>query len=85
MPAGGKDRESLTIVTPKGVATPTHVPQGVLNATAYFQATLQRKLEELNYLVWVDDIVMWRTDFDDLLRNLDAVLGRLERMDLYAI
>lgn len=28
---------------------------------------------------------MWGMDFDDLLHTLDAVLGRLERMDMYAV
>lgn len=38
-------------------------------------ATVQRKLEELSDMSWMDDILRWRTDFDDLLHTLNAVLG----------
>lgn len=38
----------------------------------------------LNSVMWVDDIFIWGTDFDDLLHTLDAKLGRLERVSLYA-
>lgn len=72
------------IVTPKGSFTPTRAPQGILNATTYYQVTLQRKLEELSYRAWVGEILMWSTDFDYLLQTLDAVLGWLERVSLYA-
>lgn len=36
---------------------PLRIPQGVLNATDYFQAVLTRLLEALNYEAWVDDVV----------------------------
>ena len=78
-PSAAEAQEIFTIATPQGLFTPTRVPQGVLNATAYFQATLQRELEGLNCMTWVDDILMWGADFDDLLRTIDEVLGRLER------
>ena len=44
-PLAAEAQEIFTIATPQGLFTPTRVPQGVLNATAYFQATLQRELE----------------------------------------
>lgn len=40
-----------------GLYTPTHVPQGVLNAAAYFQAIMTTLLEGLHCVVWVDDVV----------------------------
>ena len=36
MPLAAKAQKVLTIATPKGLFTPTHVSQGVLNTTAYF-------------------------------------------------
>ena len=37
MPLAEEALEIFTIATPLGLFTPTRVPQGVLNATAYFQ------------------------------------------------
>ncbi|CAM9710194.1 unnamed protein product, partial [Sphacelaria rigidula] len=61
-----------------GPFTPTRVPQGVLNATGYFQHIVMGMLTGLDCKVWVDDILRWGKDEDDLLRTLDAVLYRLE-------
>ena len=41
-------QEMFTIATPGGLYTPTCVPQGILNATSYLQATLTRVLKGLN-------------------------------------
>ena len=46
-------QEICTTTTPGGLYTPMRVPQGILNATSYFQATLTRVLEGLNCVVWV--------------------------------
>lgn len=45
---------------------------------------MQHELKGLNCVSWVYDIVMWGTNFDDLPSTLDAVLGWLERVRLYA-
>ena len=37
----------------------------------------------LNYKVWVDNIVWWGADADDLLNTLDKILGSLEDADLF--
>lgn len=80
MPVGGRGAKTPL----KGLLTPMRVPLGVLNATANFQAMVIRELEGLNGMMWVDDTITWRTDFDDLLHTLDAMSGRLERVGLYA-
>ncbi|CAM9850766.1 unnamed protein product, partial [Discosporangium mesarthrocarpum] len=62
------------------------VPQGVLNATAHFQAQMTAVLEGLLTkicLLWVDHIIVWGADAEDLAHNLDAVLGRLEESDIF--
>ena len=41
-PLALKAQEIFTIATSGGLYTPTRVPQGILNATSYFQATLTR-------------------------------------------
>ena len=60
----------FTIVGPGGLNTPTRVPQGVLNATSYFQATMTELRDGLNCMVWVDDVIFWGHDKDDLLHTL---------------
>ena len=76
-------QEIFMIVTP-GMYKPTRAPQGILNATSYYQATLTRVLEGLNCMVWVDDVIYWGLDEPDLLNTLDLILERLEEVGLYA-
>lgn len=70
---GGKDAKIYIIPMSKELLTPTRVPQGGLST----QAMVQREVETLNDMKWIDDNVMWGTDLDNLLHPLDALLGRL--------
>lgn len=72
-------REVFTIAMPKGLFMLALIPQAVLNATAWFQATLQRELKMVNCMTWMNGIIMWATGFDDQPRALDAGLGQMER------
>ena len=83
MPLAAEAQEMFTIVTPEGLFTPTHVPQGVLNATAYFQVVMNELLADLNFKVWVDDIVWWGADKDNLLNTFDKIVGHLEDASLF--
>ena len=47
MPLAPDAQEVFTIVTPDGLFTPTRVPQGVLNATSYFQGVMTDLLRGL--------------------------------------
>ena len=71
-------QEVFTIVTPEGLFTPTRVPQGVLNATSYFQGVMTDLLCGLDCKVWVDDVFYFAEDETSLLCLLDEILGRLE-------
>ena len=73
-------QEIFTIATPGGLYTPTRVPQGILNATSYFQATLTRVLEGLNCMIWVGDVIYWGLDETDLFNMLERILERLEEV-----
>ena len=80
-------QELFTMVTTGGLFTPTRVPQGVLNATSYFQASMAEILDGMigkKCLVWVDDIVIWAKDSKELLETLGEVLRRLAERGLYA-
>ena len=83
MPAGTGRAKILTITAPGGLCTPTRVPQGILNVTSHFQATLTPVLQGLNCLIWVDDVIYWGLDETDLFNTLVLILERLEEVGLY--
>ncbi|CAN0182786.1 unnamed protein product [Scytosiphon promiscuus] len=83
MPLAPEAQEIFTIATPEGLFTPTRVPQGVLNATAYFQGVMTDLLRGLDCKVWVDDVLYYADTEEALLRLLDEILGRLERVGLF--
>ena len=59
MPLAANSQELFTLGTQKDLYTPTRMPQGVTNATSYFQGTLERTLGDLVQrvcLVYVDDV-----------------------------
>ena len=74
MSLAAEAQKVFTIATPEGLFTATHVPQGVLNAMAYFRSVMTELLAGLNCKIWVVDIVWWGTDADDLLNTLDKIL-----------
>ncbi|CAN0489230.1 unnamed protein product, partial [Discosporangium mesarthrocarpum] len=74
---GGQD--IYTMVT-EGLFSPTRVPQGVLNVTSHFHAQMtavSKGLLNKICLLWVDDVVIWGADAEDLVSILDDVLGGL--------
>ena len=83
MPLAPEAQEVFTIVTPDGLFTPTRVPQGVLNATSYFQGVMTDLLCGLDCKVWVDDVFYFAEDETSLLCLLDEILGRLESVGLF--
>ena len=56
MPLAEEAREISTITNPLDLFTPTRVPQGVLNATAYFQGIMTELLVGIKCKIWVDDV-----------------------------
>ena len=84
MPLAAEAQKGFTIATSEGLFAPTRVPQGVLNATAYFQGVMTKFLTDLNCNLWVDDTVRWGADEGYLLNTLDKILGCLEDASLSA-
>ena len=84
MPLANIAQEIFTIATSDGLFTPTRVPQGVLNATAYFQGVMSELLHGLKCKIWVDDVLFFGNDEDDLFTTLDTILERLESVGLFA-
>ena len=70
MPLAANSQELFTFVTQKGLYAPTRMPQGVTNATSYFQGTLERTLGDLVRrvcLVYVDDAIIWGRNVWELM------------------
>ena len=43
---------------------------------------MTKVLDGLNCMIWVDDVVYWGENEDDLLNTLDHILERLENVDM---
>ena len=64
-------------VTGDGLFTPTHVPQGVMNATSYLQGMMMEALGNLvgrACLIYVDNVKVIGRSVQELVVNLRAVL-----------
>ena len=85
MPLVKEARGNLTITTQLGLFTPRHVPQGVLNATAYFQGVMTELLVGIKCKIWVDDVFFYADNEDELVDTLDEILARLESVGLFAV
>ena len=76
--------EIFTITTPHGLFIPTRVPQGVPNATAYFQGVMTALLVGIKCKIWVDHMFLHADTEDELLDTIDEILARLESVGLFA-
>ena len=63
--------------------TSTRVPQGVLNATSYFQGMITDLLQGLDCKVWVKDVFYLADSEEALLTLLNEILGRVTKSRLY--
>ena len=82
MPLAEEAREIFTITTPLGLFTPTRVPQGVLNATAYFQGVMTEFWSGSNAKSgWM--MCFFMPTQDELLDTIDEILARLESVGLF--
>ena len=66
-------------MTGDGLFTPTRVPQGVMNATSYFQGMMMEVVGNLvgrACLIYVDDVKVIGRSVEELIVNLRAVLLR---------
>ena len=77
MPLAEEACEIFTITTPLGLFTPIRVPQGVVNATAYFQGVMTELLVGMKRKIWVVDVLFYADTEDELLDTLDEILASL--------
>ena len=79
-------REYFTFVTGEGLFKPMHVPQGVMNATPYFQGMMMEVLGNLMgraSLIYVDNVKVIGRSVEELNVNLRAVLLRCMERGLF--
>ena len=75
MPLAEEAREIFTITSQLGLFTPTRVPQGVLNATVYFQGVMTELLVGIKCKIWADDVLLHADTEDEHLDTLDEMCG----------
>lgn len=79
-----EDSKSYTTInTHRGLFRYNRLPFGVTSAPAIFQRTMDSLLQGIPHVAaYLDDILITGEDDQEHLRNLDAVLDRLETADL---
>ena len=85
-PLAEEAREYFTFLTGDGLFTPTRVPQGVTNATSYFQGMMMEVLGNLvgrACLIYVNAVKVIGRSVEELAVNLRAVLLRCMERGLF--
>lgn len=75
-----QDREKMAFMTPLGLYEFQRMPFGLCNAPATFQRLMQQCLSGQiteSLLVYLDDIIVYSTDFAMHLKHLEEVFERL--------
>lgn len=75
-----EDREKCALITSEGLYEPTRMPQGLCNAPATFQRSMDQLLGDLklsSVLIYLDDITVFSRTFDLHLDHLKEVFLRL--------
>lgn len=80
-----QDQEKTAVTTPFGLFQWTRMPFGLCNAPATFQRLMEVALGDLAFdvlLIYLDDIIVFSTDFESHCKRLDLVFGRLREHGL---
>ena len=79
------DREKTAFVTQGGLYEFRVMPFGLMNAPATFERLMERVLRGIAWsecLVYLDDILVFGTNFETTLARLESVLDRLGAAEL---
>lgn len=85
IPMDPETAHKSAFVTPTGVYQWKRMPFGLVNAPASFQALMTQVLRGLNWktcLVYVDDILVFSSSFEQHLQHLDQIFSRLSSAGL---
>ena len=77
LPLDVESQELYTVMTNRGMYTPTRVLMGATDAVAYCQAAVEQIFGELlddKILAWLDDVLGYATSQTELLDTLERVL-----------
>ena len=80
-----EDREKTAFVTQGGLYEFRVMPFGLVNTPATFERLMERVLQGIawsEYLVYLDDILVFGPDFETTLARLESVLDRLGAAEL---
>ena len=80
-----ESKKKTAFSTPDGKFHYNRMPFGYINAPAEFQAMMDRILGQLKWttaLVYIDDVLVYGADFDQVLERLDLVLTASEQYGL---
>ncbi|MBS2634167.1 RNA-directed DNA polymerase, partial [Salmonella enterica subsp. enterica serovar 1,4,[5],12:i:-] len=80
-----RDREKTAFITPDGLFEFKVMPFGLCSAPATFQRVMDTALAGLKWqtcLVYLDDVVVFASNFDEHLRRLEAVLQAIKTSGL---
>jgi putative transposase len=82
MPLAKESQAQTAFVTPSGLFEWKRVPMGIKQAAGYFQRVMQQVLGDLLYNgveLYIDDIIVYASSFEEYERLTKAVLERLAK------
>lgn len=85
VPVAEKDKSKTAFCTPFGLFEFNRMPFGLCNAPSTFQRLMERIFGDQSFqslLLYLDDIVIFSSSFDQHLQRLDLVLSRLKEHNL---
>lgn len=85
MPLSRESQELFSMMTDDAVYTPTRTLQGALNSTAQFQARMTKIFQDLKekYIdIWIDDLLGFASDEEQLLERLTEIFQRAKEFNL---
>ena len=80
-----EDKAKTAFTTPLGFFECNRMPFGLTNAPATFQRLMERCIGDLNLkqcLVYLDDIIIYSSTFEEHLERMESVLKRLRSFNL---
>ena len=85
IPIKKEDREKTAFITQDGLYEFNYMPFGITTAPSFFQRTMDVVLAGLKWnscMVYIDDIIVFAKNFNELLERLEKVLIRMREADL---
>ncbi|KAL2085708.1 hypothetical protein ACEWY4_019028 [Coilia grayii] len=85
VPMAEKDKEKTAFCTPFGLFEFNRMPFGLCNAPSTFQRLMERIFGDQSFtslLLYLDDIVIFSSSFQEHLQRLELVLSRLKEHNL---